>query len=175
MNRYPAMKGATMSVITAANMNLPRSFWLNCPRRSTLRNSWLTWPRSSKTKSMILKFKVHSSRRERNWRFLRKGKGIERSRTSLLTSAIRKFSLRIKRLAISCASSLSFDWLPSILWRCSAVFGLMSLRSMMRATVSCQETVCMSVSGIPRRCTKKSRMLNRRRRSKGTCMAFQIQ
>ena len=65
------------------------SIKLSCVRRLALRNSWLTWPRSSNTKSSTPNHSVHSSVRVSSCVLRKKGSGIDKSRMSLLNSAMR--------------------------------------------------------------------------------------
>lgn len=123
---------------------------ISAARFLLFRNTFLTRPLLSNRYSMRQNWRFHSRARvsvrplpssagQLRW------SGTRKSRTSLLKSAMRKFSCRMIRFAISCASNLA----PSLARgredeEESAVSGLESRIAPMRRTTSGQEMVWIS-------------------------------
>ena len=123
---------------------------INAARFLLFRNTFLTWPLLSKRYSIRQNCRFHSRERV-SVRPLPSsvgqpfGRGTRKSSNSLLKSAMRKFSCRMIRLAMSCASSLA----PSPARgreddKDSSVSGLELRMAPMRRTTSGHEIVWMS-------------------------------
>jgi hypothetical protein len=126
---------------------------INAARFLLFRNTFLTWPLLSKRYSIRQNCRFHSRERV-SVRPLPSsvghplGEGKRKSSNSLLKSAMRKFSCRIIRLAMSCASSFA----PSLARgreddKDSSVSGLELRMAPMRRTTSGHEIVWMSSYG----------------------------
>lgn len=124
---------------------------INAARFLLFKNTFLTLPLWSNRYSIRQNRRFHSSARVRvrplpssgaTMRSRPAGSGTRKSSTSLLNSAMRKFSWRMMRFAMSCASSFA----PSVSRgrEDNAVSGFESRMAAMRRTISGQDIVWIS-------------------------------